>query len=223
MSRTKKKAGRRRIDALELWCWRRLLRVHKCTGVRAAWGPGDTGLVTLRPCDPGPLAQAPLYCPGRRTNLSAVRIPRAPRGPPAPPLGQMRLWVEEGHGRRLPVCRQEAGQWGGSALGDYSADFPVSVLGRAGAGCLLFGKPLVPIAFWQLQPLRPRVIRPGRAWPDTEAGRVFRAGGSRPCSAATPVRLLWSRPAPGSPSDALQTHSALVRGTANESFSTGRN
>ena len=86
----------------------------------------------------------------------------------------MRLWVEEGHGRRLPVCRPEAGQWGGSALGDYSADFPVSVLGRAGAGCLRVGKPLVPIAFWRLQPLRPRVIRSGRAWPDTAAGACAR-------------------------------------------------
>ena len=27
-SRTIKKAGHKRIDALELWCWRRLLRVH---------------------------------------------------------------------------------------------------------------------------------------------------------------------------------------------------
>ena len=62
------------------------MRVHECTGVSAAWGPGDTGLATLRPCDPGPLAQAPLYCPGRRTNLSAVGIPRAPGGPPAPAL-----------------------------------------------------------------------------------------------------------------------------------------
>ena len=26
---TVKKAGRRRIDACELWCWRRLLRVHR--------------------------------------------------------------------------------------------------------------------------------------------------------------------------------------------------
>ena len=38
---TVKKAERRRIDAFELWCWRRLLRVLDCKAIQPVHSEGD--------------------------------------------------------------------------------------------------------------------------------------------------------------------------------------
>ena len=38
---TVKKAERRRIDAFELWCWRRLLRVLDCKEIQPVHSEGD--------------------------------------------------------------------------------------------------------------------------------------------------------------------------------------
>ena len=38
---TVKKAERRRIDAFELWCWRRLLRVPGLQGIQPVHSEGD--------------------------------------------------------------------------------------------------------------------------------------------------------------------------------------
>ena len=46
-SRTVKKAERRRIDAFELWCWRRFLRVPYCKKIYPVHPKGDQSWVFI--------------------------------------------------------------------------------------------------------------------------------------------------------------------------------
>ena len=59
---TVKKAERRRIDAFELWCWRRLLRVPWTAGrSNQSDSKGDQSWVFIGRTDTG--AETPVLCP----------------------------------------------------------------------------------------------------------------------------------------------------------------
>ena len=48
---TIKKAERQRIDAFELWCWRRLLRVPDCKEIQPVHPKGNQSLIFTRGTD----------------------------------------------------------------------------------------------------------------------------------------------------------------------------
>ena len=60
---TVKKAERRRIDAFELWCWRRLLRVPSldCKEIQPVHSEGDQSWVFIGRTDVE--AETPILCP----------------------------------------------------------------------------------------------------------------------------------------------------------------
>ena len=60
---TVKKAEHRRIDAFELWCWRRLLRVP--------WTARRSNQSILKEISPGPRGQGTQKCQERRKNVVA--------------------------------------------------------------------------------------------------------------------------------------------------------
>ena len=56
-----KKAERRRIDAFEVWCWRRLLRVLACKGIQPIHPKGDQSCVLIERADDE--AETPIFWP----------------------------------------------------------------------------------------------------------------------------------------------------------------
>ena len=58
---TVKKAQRRRTDAFELWCWRRLLRVSDCKEIQPVHSEGDQSWVFTGGTDVE--AQTPILWP----------------------------------------------------------------------------------------------------------------------------------------------------------------
>ena len=58
---TIKKAEQWRIDAFELWCWRRILRVLDCKGIKPVNPKGNQSLIFIGRTDAE--AEAPIICP----------------------------------------------------------------------------------------------------------------------------------------------------------------
>ena len=58
---TVKKAESRRIDAFEVWCWRRLLRVLACKGIQPIHTKGDQSCVFIERADDE--AETPIFWP----------------------------------------------------------------------------------------------------------------------------------------------------------------
>ena len=72
-----KKAERRRIDAFEVWCWRRLLRVLACKGIQPIHPKGDQSCVFIERADDE--AETPIFWPPHEKSWLIGKDPDAGR------------------------------------------------------------------------------------------------------------------------------------------------
>ena len=72
-----KKAERRRIDAFEVWCWRRLLRVLACKGIQPIHPKGDQSWVLIGRTDAE--AETPILWPPHAKSRLIGKYPDAGR------------------------------------------------------------------------------------------------------------------------------------------------
>ena len=72
-----KKAERRRIDAFEVWCWRRLLRVLACNGIQPIHPKGDQSCVFIERADDE--AETPIFWPPHEKSWLIGKDPDAGR------------------------------------------------------------------------------------------------------------------------------------------------